>query len=270
MAPAVDSLCDAAVMAQGKPRTEDSDAIEQRVHEQRARLLNPAAKLFAIQSVYGKQVRERTMKAYGRLSEAHLLIVGVLAAALFRVNAKVTKIPERGEERDALFASIVIGLDLCEGAIAEGRYLQAAALVRQELETLAQLKILRSGRRYEGRAPKVGVLEESVRRLMDDLSAATHLSKADIVRSATAWDLTGREVPEPDSTVGTRHFPQLDNTLARRLFSLHLVGLMHVVGEFSLDLSERYQGDDVFSAQDQEAIDLAAHLLKSEGMATIG
>jgi hypothetical protein len=85
--------------------------------------------LFALQRVFGDKVREQTMKAYGRLVDAHLLTTGVLAAALLRVNGKITPITPTSEERNALFASFVIGIEACESAIAEGRYLQALALL---------------------------------------------------------------------------------------------------------------------------------------------
>jgi hypothetical protein len=127
-------------------------------------LIQPAAMLFAVQRVFGDKVREQTMRAYGRLIDAHLLTTGVLAAALLRVNGKITPITPTSEERNSLFASFVIGIEACESAIAEGRYLQALALLRQEMETLAQLKHVSAGTRNEKLSPNLAVLENSLGR----------------------------------------------------------------------------------------------------------
>jgi len=58
------------------------------------------------------------------------------------------------EERKAHFAGFVIGMNACESAIEEARYLQAHALLRQEMEILAQLKAVREGRRKPNGSPK--------------------------------------------------------------------------------------------------------------------
>src|SRR5260221_10417635 len=121
--------------------------------------------LFAVQRIYGDEVRAQTMKAYGRLLDAHLLMTGVLAAALFRMHGKITPIGPLDEQRNALLAAFVIGIETCEGAMSEGRYLQALALLRQEMETVAQLKAVNAGKRNDKRSPTVGVLDKSLARL---------------------------------------------------------------------------------------------------------
>jgi hypothetical protein len=139
-----------------------TDANEADINAHQRELISPAATLFDLQRLYGDKVREQTMEAYGRLTDAHMLIMGVLSAALLRVNGKITPITPTGEERDALYASFVIGLPLCESAIEEGRYLQACVLLRQEMETLAQLKAVRAGKRKEKGTPNVAALEKSL------------------------------------------------------------------------------------------------------------
>lgn len=239
------------------------DAIEAAVENHQRELIEPAAMLFAAQRVYGEKVREQTKMAYGRLVDAHLLITGVLAAALLRVNGAITPTTPAGEERNALFASFVIGIEACESAIAEGRYLQAHALLRQEMETLAQVKTVRAGKRNEKRSPSVAVLEKSIARLYDELSGAAHVSNRHIVRAVTECDVFGDDLPGPTS--GTRYYPAFDQGLARRSFSLHLMLALHLVGELSVDLQERHN-DDSFAERDAEAIKLALQLMQAEGM----
>lgn len=145
------------------------DDIEQRLNVCMQAFSEPATTLFAIQKVYGGDMSKQTVQAYGRLVDAHLLLIGVIAAALMRVNGKIKETNQKSEERSALFASFVIGLEACERTIAEGRYMQALALLRQEMETVAQLTSIQLGKRKEGKQPNVRVLENSLSRLYGDL-----------------------------------------------------------------------------------------------------
>jgi hypothetical protein len=222
-------------------------------------LIEPAAKLFAIQKVYGDEVRKKTMKAYGQLADAHMLTTGVLASGLLRIDGKIlSSTPER-EERNALFASFVIGMTTCESSIAEGRYLQAIALLRQELETLATLKGVSIGKPRKKESRNVNVLDESLKRLYGSLSDAAHLESTHIVRNATKLDVSVMDFPE--QTSATRYFPSFDEGLARRLFSLYLMLILRLIEELSIDL-----GDDGFTEQEAHAVKLALQLMQSEGM----
>jgi hypothetical protein len=158
-----------------------TDDIEAAVEVHKRELIESAATLYAVQKIYGDKVREQSKAAYRRLIDAHLLIVGVLATGLLRTNGKITPITDTSEERNALFASYVIGMEACERTIEEGRYLQAHALLRQEMETLAQLKAVAAGKRNEDRSPNVAVLEKSIARLYSGLSAAAHVSNHHMV-----------------------------------------------------------------------------------------
>jgi hypothetical protein len=161
-----------------------TDDIEAAVDVHKRELIKSASTPYAVQKVYGDKVREQSRAAYRRLVDAHLLITGVLATGLLRINGKITPITYTSAERDALFASYVIGMEACERTIEEGRYLQAHALLRQAMETLAQLKAVTAGKRNENRFPNVAVLEKSLARLYDGLSAAAHVWKHHMVRAA--------------------------------------------------------------------------------------
>jgi hypothetical protein len=240
-----------------------TDDIEAAVEAHQRELIESAATLYAVQKIYGDKVREQSKVAYRRLVDAHLLITGVLAAGLLRTNGKITPITNTSEERNALFASYVIGMEACERAIEEGRYLQAHALLRQEMETLAQLKAVTAGKRNENRSPNVAVLEKSLARLYNGLSAAAHVSKHHMVRAATAWDVSSENLPGPTS--GTRYFPAFVEELARRSFGLHLMLTLRLIEEMSIDLHEQH-GDDGFTEREVEAVNLAVQLMIAEGI----
>lgn len=120
------------------------------------------------------------------MTNAHLLVTGVLGAALLRINETVKSTTTELEERNALFAACVIGAATCECAIEEGRYLQASCLLRQEMELLTQLKAARMSKRKEEGSPNLALLKDSdlgvsLARLYGDLTAAAHVSKQHIV-----------------------------------------------------------------------------------------
>ena len=241
----------------------DSDKLSDELRQLSKDPLQSAAALYAAQEIFGREVRTETRKCYGGLAEAHMLVSGVLGSAILRTNGKITPITSTFEEVNALYASFVIGLNLCELAIEEGRYIQACALLRQEMETVAQIKNVRVGKRNPTRAPNIAFLEEYMKRLYGGLSDAAHVSKHHILRQVTVMEITGRDFPE--ATIATRYFPGFDGTFARRLFALHIMLIAYVIEEMSVDILERLP-DDAFTPDDQDAITRAMSLMKEEGM----
>jgi hypothetical protein len=192
----------------------------------------------------------------------------VLATGMLRTNGKIVKWTDTSEERGALFAAFFIGMDLCEHAIEEGRYLQAHALLRQEMETLAQLKAVRLGKRKDAGSPNVSVLEESIRRMYSELSSAAHVSAHHIVRQATSYETTDLDLPGPTS--GTRFFPDFNEHIARASFTMHLMFTAGVIEEYANDVNVQHKEEDRFTARDMETISVALRLMESEGVIEIG
>ncbi len=239
---------------------------EAAIERHKEALIEPAATLYAVQKVFGDQAKAKSMAAYGRLIDAHMLATGVLASSILRINGAVVEGDQTTFERDALFAAFIIGLEPCERAIAEARYLQAHALLRQELEILAQLKAVGANRRKPNGAPNVAALEQSLGRLYGGLSAAAHVSRHDIVQSATAWDGELEGLPGPTNM--TRYFPETDEGLARRSYALHIYMIIRLVEELSVDLSARHKSA-AFTDAENEALNLAIDLMAAEGMLEI-
>ncbi len=245
-----------------------SDAFESSVHAFQEDFLESATLVAAYPRFQADKVREQTLPAYGRLNDAHLLLCGVLGAALLRVNGKITPAGTNTAELNALFAAFIIGMDTCERAIAEGAYLQAAALLRQEMETIARLAEVRRGRQREGRQANVAMLEESLARQYGSLSGAAHVAQPGIVRMATDHDLEGMEVPGPTSAA--RFFPVFERETARRLFAVHLLLMGNLIQEMSIEHDERHAVEDGFSVRDVQAVQLAMALMEQEGMVELG
>lgn len=243
--------------------TEDANNSRETLEDLKRTLIHPAAMLYGVQKMFGDQARTKAKEAYGQLIDAHLLVAGVLGAGLLRTNGAVTLTTATSEERNALFAAFVIGLNACECAIEEARYLQAHALLRQELEILAQLKAVSKGRRKLKGSPNVTALEKSLRRLYGDLTAAAHVSRHDIVESVTAWNGPMENLPGPTSM--TRYFPETDAGLARRSFALHIYLMVRLIDELSLDFDERHP-DHAFTDSERAALNHAVALMIAEGL----
>ena len=129
--------------------------------------------------------------------------------------------------------------------------------------TLAQLKAVAAGKRNQNRSPSVAMLEKSLARLYDNLSAAAHVSKHHIVRAANEWEVPDENLP--GSTSGTRYFPAFIEELARRSFGLHLMLTLRLIEEMSIDLHEQ-NGDEGFTQRDVEAVNLAVQLMVAQGV----
>jgi hypothetical protein len=151
-----------------------------RLEELKRIFAGPAATLSEAQSYAGDRVRETTKNSFGRLIDAHLLISGVLAGVLLRTDGKRSEYGDDHQERRVLFASFVVGIPLCERAIEEGRYLQALALLRQEMETVAQIIKSHARTREKGKTATVALLGKDIARAYGDLSAAAHASSHDM------------------------------------------------------------------------------------------
>src|SRR5687768_15851912 len=98
---------------------EMNDEAEAQIKTLQQELFESGAMLFAAQKVASDEVQEQTKRAYGRLLDAHMLATGVLGAVLIRTNGKIVEQAPTGEERNALFASFVIGLNSCEKSIVQ-------------------------------------------------------------------------------------------------------------------------------------------------------
>lgn len=232
-----------------------------RLEHLKATLLGNAATLYGAQKVASNHVREKSKASFGRMVDAHLLVSGVLAGALLRTNGKLTQDGILNQERRVLLASYVVGMPLCEQAIEEGRYLQALTLLRQEMETLAQIVTSHAGQRKPGKLATVAVLGKDISRVYGELSSAAHASSHDMASGLLT------EVFESEAAISraTYFYPVENLKLARQAFALHLVLTMNLIGQVAIDYNKAHP-EDGFGPQDQESLNLAMDLLKAEGM----
>ncbi|EKY27475.1 hypothetical protein HMPREF0185_02039 [Brevundimonas diminuta 470-4] len=127
----------------------------------------------------------KNSKEWGLITQAHASAVNALVNFLSRIAGK--PIPADREDvqgQAALIAHFVQGIDLCETAIVEGFYPQAATLLRQQHEIIAAVEEFTVGRRKDGKTPHatIGVLRD-MGRTYGDLSGGAHVSHANLLKN---------------------------------------------------------------------------------------
>lgn len=227
-------------------------------------LLVPRITLATIQQTKADGVREQSLLGYGRMKEAYELLSGVIGGLLLRVNEIPFEFDQRTEHIDGLCAAFVIGMPVCKDTIERGAYIQALTLLRQEMELLAQIKHVKAGTHKPKSAPNLKELEETIRRLYNNLSEVAHVSTPEVVFMATFMDLSGDQA-YPEGTSGTRYFPAFDYLICRRAFALHILLLSHIRTEMAENFTNRL-GQNPLTDAEVDAINVALWLLEEEGM----
>lgn len=191
------------------------DTYPQELSEQVEYIMRCAVDLLMRLDTQGVAVRESAKKTYGLLLEAHMLLTGVIQSALLRKNLMPGKTSESTAHRLWLIASFIQGIGLCETAISEGFYFQAAALLRQELETVAAINEVNSGVRMNRRNPNVHHVPWSLGQLYGILSEAAHVSETGILQSLLAMAPQGQAAPVTIE-------PEFNEVIANKFYGLHV------------------------------------------------
>lgn len=121
-----------------------------------------------------------------------------------------------------LIAAFIQGINIVECSISEGYYIQAAALVRQELEMIAALEELKRGRRVNRKTPNVGHLPWSLGMTYGDLSKAAHAADHDVLQDILA---PGQHALADDTT-GVTMIQTFRNELSGKSYALHVALLI--------------------------------------------
>lgn len=227
------------------------------LHDHVDRTLRGACQILADIKQAGACVREKSKESYGRLLDAHGLMTGTLNNALKRRNGEPGNTSEATSHRLLLLGSFVQGIDLCETAISEGLYVQAAALLKQELETISAIEEVKAGRRQDGKTPNVQMAPWSLNHLYGVLNDTAHVGKADTLHQLLGLCADGGAQP-----VGFT--PQFREPVAVRQFSVHVALLTWACLELHWLQLELY-GDGLTPAE-RETFERALNLLVAEGV----
>lgn len=176
---------------------------------------SPAVVLMAGQLSKRKEVRESWKKDAKDLLIAHEFALGAVYRAIDRFSGR--KFEPRGpsvEGRMSLTAQFLQGVEVCETAISEGLYSQAAALLKQEMETIEAMHEFVQGNRREGRTPRIGGRLVGWGPVYGDMNALAHVSRRDIALQLVHIELGDLAAP---SLVPIYNFE-----LAKLMYGLHV------------------------------------------------
>ena len=194
------------------------------------------------------------------LTQAHAFAWSALSNLISRsAGAKIAEDADASQKL-SLVSHFMQGINLCEVAVVEGLYVQAATLLRQEHEIISATQELWSGNRKDGKTPHatVGVLK-NMGRAYGGLSGAAHVSQSALLHSMIE--------AETGELRGPSAFPIYHRDLARNLYSLHVcyIGLMaQIAGKIHEEL-----GLGGLSKDETNLVILAMATLRDEGLIDI-
>lgn len=195
--------------------------------------IRAACDLLGNLKIEGEKNREKSKSAYGAVLEAHALMTGTLQKAFLRKNGVPGQTTEQVSQRLLLLASFVHGIDLCETSISEGFYIQAAALLKQELETISAIEEVKGGARKDGKTPNVAYAPWNLRQLYGALNDAAHVGKGDVLQTIIGMNPRGEAQPVSLT-------PRFIKDIAVRLYGLHTALLTWACWELDCLYCELY------------------------------
>lgn len=139
-------------------------------------------------------------------------------------------IPEvrRRDGIESMIASFSIGISSIETLLRDGAYIQACAILRQEIEILTQIHHFSNGTYKALKAPNVKVLEDRYRTLYGQLSKVVHLSCKKKMKNLAK----GGGVNEPLLSPLLYSFsPEFNNGLCNELMALHILVFIEIINE---------------------------------------
>lgn len=155
-----------------------------------------------------------------------------------------------------MFASFIQGLDLAETAISEGLYFQAAALLKQQMETVAAMTELTKGSRKDGRTPNVSHLLWRLNVHYGRIQGAAHVSNSALLHDFYQAETQGQATP-------VSILPRYSRSAARYYYTLEVAVMLH----FALAVGDLFQDmyGDRWNDKELHRIVQVVELLESEG-----
>ena len=201
-------------------------------------------------------IRKRWKGDAGDLIDAHQFAFSSVCSMIDRFSGR--RFPQQSksiEGRMSLTAQFVQGVDICETAISEGLYSQAAALLKQELETLAAVYEFEQGRRRDGMTPNIG--NGGMRGFVPtygDLNNIAHVSRHDIARRLVT-------IEHSDICAPTL-IPQYNQELTRFLYGNHVYFIVEITRQTATIFKEIF--DEGLSKEENNWMSLALMILLRE------
>ena len=200
--------------------------------------------------------RELAKLNYGKLLDAHMLVVGVIGSEVISKSLVQGESNASISGRLSLLASFIQGIDLCETSITEGLYVQASTLLKQEMETVAAMQEYVDDNRKNQKTPNVGKLKWGLNTLYGEINKLAHVADESTVNPLFKIRPIGDAKP-----VSIK--PIYNKTISRRLYGLHVALLIQLA--IAMEELHKDMYNEGFSEKKYEALNIAIQNLYDEG-----
>lgn len=169
----------------------------------------------------------------GDLLSAHQLALNAITSMVDRVaDIEFEQQSEPVEGRMSLIVQFVQGIDVCETAISEGLYSQAAALLKQEMETIEAVHEYETGQRRDRTTPRLNLLR-GFGRVYGEFNKYAHVSVEEIHKFIVNYEEKGISGPSV--------IPQYRREIAEFFYGYHVVFIVHCASQMKKILSDVYE-----------------------------
>lgn len=211
-------------------------------------------------------VRGKLEKLSAPLVSSYNSALSVVASQAKRSDGKYGKLSEKAKRRGPILAAFTVGLSLVEDAIFGGYPIQAAALVRQELEAIAALVEIESSTRRDKVTPNIKVLNVHGR-IYGTLSQITHLADNEWVRRLVAYEEPPNlgDLPANETeawSISPKYSESLSSTLG-----IHIFLMLHLTEQQALHMKDLYDLDE--TPEEAAYAEMALKILVDEGVVEI-
>ena len=189
------------------------------------------------------RVRVETERKLQRLREAHR-IIGDLLVRLVHQGAFEASSPTQGQsQRMSLTAGLIQSVSVSNDLIVSGFYWSAAAVLRQQMEAVARVVEIRTGK-YKGgtETPHVALLPYGLAQNYGRLSELAHTSHGDLL-SDFVQSSAGEEV--------ATSAPYYRDPWAKELLCVHLAHCVALAHEIDLLHRELYVGRNLIKVDEE-------------------
>ena len=201
-----------------------------------------------------KKVRVLWKEDAGDLLVAHEAALSAISSMVDRVaDIKFEEQPKNVEGRMSLTAQFIQGIDICETAISEGLYSQAAALLKQEMETIEAVNDYETGQRRDKKTPRLNLLS-GFGRIYGEFNNYAHVSVEDIHKSIVHFvkeDISGPSV-----------LPQYQQHIAEYFYGYHVLFIIYCASQMMKILREVYELE--LTVEELEWLAVALKVLKDK------
>jgi len=195
---------------------------------------SPAESYFMKHREQRRRVRDAWRKDAGDLLLAHESALSVVVSVINRYDRKkLEKQSDSIQGRLSLMAQFVLGVDVCESAISEGIYSQAAALLKQEMETIETVHEFEIGARRNGKSPRLKRLKD-FGRIYGRYNEFAHVSVDTIATQIVSVEREGLCSPSM--------LPKYNREIAFSFFGMHTLFIVYMAGQIHSIISELYSG----------------------------